>query len=114
MMSIYKSRRMATLNTVMVTEKPRDRCRRNSDTSYQSQRLTSSPGAECAITVASLDAGANNLTINVLSVVDVDVAGAAAAVRNLVRHSCRTDAIRNSKIRWMRVPSAQKRTSLVV
>lgn len=44
--------------------------------------LTSAPGAKRPVMVAPLDAGARHLAVGVLRVVRVDVAGAAAAVRN--------------------------------
>ena len=49
-------------------------------------RLTSSSSAISTISVAALLANTDNLAVNILSVVDVDVAGAATAVRNLGRH----------------------------
>jgi hypothetical protein len=42
---------------------------------------TSATGAERAVAVAALGAHANHLSVDILRVVGVDVAGAAAAVR---------------------------------
>lgn len=41
---------------------------------------TSSPGAICAISMAALNASADNLAIDILRIIRVDIASAAAAV----------------------------------
>lgn len=47
---------------------------------------TSSTGAVCSIAVATLGTSSDDLTIDVLGIVDIDVAGAATAVRNFDGH----------------------------
>lgn len=47
---------------------------------------TSSTGAVCSIAVATLGTSSDDLTIDVLGIVDIDVAGAATAVGNFDGH----------------------------
>jgi hypothetical protein len=60
-------------------------------------RLTSATRAVGAIAVAALDTGSDNLAVDVLGVVDIEVASATAAVRSLSGHD--EEIRREKKIR---------------